>query len=549
MAATPRYAASVAGVAAVTWLISLVLPHYHVANISMIYLLSVLALAIYAGSGPAIVASFLSFLAFDWFFVPPVGHWNVSDPDEWLALFLFLVVAVITGQLAAGLKRRAEEARQRAREASTLHELSMAILGDTSLDHVLQVIVERTLTTFALENVTVLLTGPSGRLEVAAQAGMPLQPAQQEERDLNAHWAMASGMPSGRYVVSGAGTLTRPLLDAGAAHRPSDEHLMSAYLPIILGGQPLGVVAALCNRHRRLDEQARRLLGAFVAQTALAVGRSKLAEEEEKARAAAASERFKSTFLASVSHDLRTPLTAIKAAAEGLRQDAESRGDLAHRDLSIGIDQEADRLNRLVGNLLELSRIEAGGLPLRKAHEDLSEIVGSVVDRLAPLLGGRTLTVRIPEDLPLISADVTQIDRVLENLIDNAAKFSPPGSEIVMEAQQLGGKVDLRVKNAGHKLSEAERTSVFERFVRGDPSRGAPRGTGLGLAICKGIVEAHGGRIWAEDDLHGVTIVFSLPIVDVLTPTLSQRERERKRPSYLRQEQAHERPARPDRRR
>ena len=193
LGAVLRYGASVVGVAAGTWLISLVLPHYHIANIFMLYLLVVLALAVFAGSGPAFVASVLSFLAFDWFFVPPVGHWTVSDPDEWSALFLFLLVAAITGQLAAGLRRRAEEARRRARETSTLYELSMAILGDARLERVLQVIAERMLMTVGLRNVAVLLLGPSGRLEVATKVGDALDSREREEREVSGHWAIVAG--------------------------------------------------------------------------------------------------------------------------------------------------------------------------------------------------------------------------------------------------------------------------------------------------------------------------------------------------------------------
>jgi two-component system sensor histidine kinase KdpD len=286
-------------------------------------------------------------------------------------------------------------------------------------------------------------------------------------------------------------------------------------VPIILGGQPLGVVAAIYGTgERRLSDDRRRLLEAFTAQTALAAGRAKLAEEEDRARSAAESERMKSTFLATVSHDLRTPLTAIKAAAEGLRQDAESRSDSAHRDLATSIDHEVARLDRLVGNLLELSRIEAGGLPLRRAPEDLSEVVGTAVNRLSPLLAGRTLSVQVPEDLPLVSLDAVEIDRVLTNLLENAVKFSPEGSEIVLSVWREGQQIFMKVHNAGRPLPEAERRRIFDKFYRLDADGRGPRGVGLGLAICKGVVEAHGGSIWAENDADGVAFVFSLPLIE-----------------------------------
>jgi len=508
-----RYAASVAGVAAVTWLLGLVLPRYHIANISMTYLLLVVGLAVYAGSGPAIVASVLSFVAFDWFFVPPVGRLTVDDPEEWLALFLFLVVAVITGQLAAGLRRRAEEARRRARESSTLYELSMAILGDARLDHVLNVIVERMLSTFDLRRAAVLLVGSAGTLETAAEAGVALDAKERDDEAISIDWAISSLAPTGKFATAGGGTLTRALGPVGEAQRTPRQPLLGAYLPITLGGQTLGVVAALPDpKARPLTPELGRLLEAFVAQTALAVGRSMLVEEEEKARAAAASERFKSTFLASVSHDLRTPLTAIKAAAEGLRQDAELREDLEHRGLCVSIGQEVDRLDRLVGNLLEISRIDAGALPLRKSPEDLSELIGSVVPRIGPLLGERTLTVHIPEELPLIPLDAAEMDRVLMNLIENAAKFSPNGSEITVDVTAEAREAVLRIRNAGRPLEPADRTRIFRRFFRREDGSNGARGTGLGLAICKGIIDAHGGRIAAEADAGGVTVMVALPL-------------------------------------
>jgi len=263
------YGASVAGVAAVTLLIGQVLPRYHVGNISMIYLLLVLTLAIYAGSGPAILASVLAFLAFDFFFVPPVGRLTVSDPQEWLALFLFLIVAVIAGQLAAGLQRRAEEARRRARESETLYELSKALLGDVRLEHMLQIIVERLLATLDLRNAAILLTNASGDLLVAAEAGGQLDAPEAAERQAGATWAFDSGGAAIRYGA-GNGRVTRPLGLASSAVSASQSRL-GIYLPIVLGAERLGVLAAVeraAGESLAVDQA--RLLDAVVAQAALA---------------------------------------------------------------------------------------------------------------------------------------------------------------------------------------------------------------------------------------------------------------------------------------
>jgi two-component system, OmpR family, sensor histidine kinase KdpD len=512
IAGAGAYAVGIAGVGLVTLLISALNSHVHVANISMIYLLLTLALAIWAGSGPAVVASIAAFFAYDWFFVPPVGRLTVADPSEWLALFLFLVVAIIAARLAARLRRSASEARLRARETTALYELSMEILGDARLEHVLNTIAVRMVQILQLRNATIFLSNDDGQVRIATAAGEALDADEERERALTARWVLETGTGTNRFAVAGMARVTCPIdKPPNLTHGPVT--LLGTYLPVALGGQSLGLVAVTYRANKAgIDDETRHLLDAFVAQTALAVGRAKLAAEEEKARAAAESERMQSVFLASVSHDLRTPLTSIKTAAESLRQDAELRRDEPHRELAAGIDREATRLDRLVGNLLEISRIEAGVLPLRKTPEDLSELAGTVVGRLTPMLAGRQLHVSIPDDLPLVSIDPVEMDRVLTNLLENAIKFSPPDSAIDLSANVIGGFVELRVRNAGHPLGEEDRRRIFDKFYRQDIGANGPRGVGLGLAICKGIVEAHEGDIWVENADGGVSFVVRLPL-------------------------------------
>jgi two-component system, OmpR family, sensor histidine kinase KdpD len=519
-----RYGASLTGVATITLMIALVLPRYHIANISMIYLLLILALAVFAGSGPAILASILAFLAFDWFFVPPVGRFTVADPSEWLALFLFLVVAIISGQLAASLRYQAGEARRRARETETLYEMSMEILGDVRVERTLRTIADRMLHTLDLRNVAVFLLRPAGELDLIAEAGEPLEGERADDRRLHAQWALQAGSAADQRGRAGAIRLIRPAIRLSGDRSISSETLQAIYMPIVLGSETLGVVAAaLPAGVKAFESEQRRLLEAFVAQAALAISRARLREEEEKARAAEESERMKSIFLASVSHDLRTPLTAIKAAAEGLREDAVSRSDDAHRDLAEGIDEEVQRLDRLVGNLLEISRIESGDLPLRRAPEDLSEVIGTVVGRLTPVLHGRSLSVEIPDDLPLIQLDAMQIDRVLTNLIENAIKFSPQRSRIAVIASIEGDQMLIRVWNSGTSLSAEERHRIFDKFYRIDSAGAGRAGVGLGLAICKGIVEAHGGDIRAENENQGVSFIIKIPLTDPIRKHASAR--------------------------
>ncbi|HZQ34900.1 MAG TPA: DUF4118 domain-containing protein [Dehalococcoidia bacterium] len=480
---------AIAGVAALTWLLH-ALVHTHPSNLSLVYLALVLVLAVVAGSGPAILAALLAFFALDWYFVPPVGHLAATGLDGWLALILFLIVAVLTGQLTAGFRNRAAEADRRAQELSALYDLSVTILGDGQLGHVLQAIVERLTITLAARAATLWLIEPDGTLAAAARSGEETAPDLRAAQQTAARAALAQ---------------QRPLHGHRPQHAPAVEGV-----PVELGARVLGAITVCREGKDRANVADHgRLLHAFAAQAALAIERARLAREEERAREAAASERMKSVFLASVSHDLRTPLTAIRTAAAGLREALGDRLTPPLDQLTASIDGEAARLNRLVENLLEMSRIEAEGLPPAIAPEDLGEIIGSAVHRLRPLLSGRRLDLHLPDDLPPVPLDATQIDRVIANLLENALKFSPPGSTIQLSVWEEGDRVCVRLHNAGEPLSAEERLRIFDKFYR--RAAGGSSGTGLGLAICRAIVEAHGGQIGAEHDPAGVTILFNLP--------------------------------------
>lgn len=486
------YGLAIAGVAALTWLLH-ALVHTHPSNLSLVYLALVLVLAVVAGSGPAILAALLAFLALDWYFVPPVGHLAATGLDDWLALILFLVVAVLTGQLTAGFRNRAAEADRRARELSALYDLSVTILGDGQPGHVLHAIVERLASTLGAAAATFWLIEPDGTLKAEAVWGEHTSPTLEAAQ----HAAARAALAPQRRPVHG--------------HRPQHAPAIES-VPVALGTRLLGAITVCGEAKERagVADQS-RLLHAFAAQAALAIERARLAREEERAREAAASERMKSIFLASVSHDLRTPLTAIRTAAAGVREALNDRLSPPLDELTASIDGEAARLNRLVENLLEMSRIEAEGLPPALAPEDLGEIIGSAVHRLRPLLSGRRLVLGLPEDLPPVPLDAIQIDRVVSNLLENAVKFSPSGSTLLLNAWVADAAVHVRLRNDGEPLAAEERLHIFDKFYRRARATGASGGTGLGLAICKAIVEAHGGCIQAEDDPAGVAIVFSLP--------------------------------------
>jgi two-component system sensor histidine kinase KdpD len=309
--------------------------------------------------------------------------------------------------------------------------------------------------------------------------------------------------------VAGQGTDTLP----GAA---------GLYVPLLGSRGTVGVMGLRPSDPRSLQapEQLHQL-ETFASQTALAIERARLAEETEQAQVRAETERLRNSLLSSVSHDLRTPLASITGAASTLI-DNEARLDAAtRRDLLEALHEEADRLNRLVQNLLEMTRLEAGALVPHTAWHSVEEVVGAALGRFGKSLAARPVTTRIPADLPLVPMDDVLIEQVLINLIDNAIKYTPPGTPIEVSAQESGGAVMVEVADRGPGLPPGEERLIFEKFHRTDPAPSV-RGAGLGLAICEGIIQAHGGRIWAENRPGGgVALRFALPLKDG-PPTLAE---------------------------
>jgi two-component system sensor histidine kinase KdpD len=300
--------------------------------------------------------------------------------------------------------------------------------------------------------------------------------------------------------VAGQGTDTLP--GAGAL-----------YVPLLGSRGTVGVLGLRPEDPRPLQAPERlHQLETFASQTALALERARLAEEAERAQVHAETERLRNSLLSSVSHDLRTPLASITGAASTLLE-GEARLDPAtRRDLLEALHEEADRLTRLVQNLLEMTRLEAGALQPRSEWHPIEEVVGAALGRFAKALAPRTVTTRIPPELPLIPMDDVLIEQVLINLIDNVLKYTPPGSPIEVAAEDIGGAVLVEIADRGPGLPPGEEKLIFEKFHRSDAGRSA-RGAGLGLAICRGIVQAHGGRIWAENRPGGgVAVRFTLPV-------------------------------------
>ncbi|HTM00926.1 MAG TPA: DUF4118 domain-containing protein [Candidatus Omnitrophota bacterium] len=453
-------------------------PHFDFAGLTMVYLLGVAVAAVAFGRGPAVVASIVSVALFDFLFVPPRYTFEVADAQYFVVFAVMLVVAMLIGTLTARLREQREESRTRERRTEALYRLTHDLAVRSTAGELLRAAVERVAELFG-GRAAALVPGEGGALTVVAgDAGV----AGPEADRAAAAWAFSNGQSAG--VLTG--------IPAGAR---------AVHVPLIAGTRVLGVLS-LEAEPGSVGPDEQELLRALSSQTALALERCRLAEEAQRIRAEIGMERARSALLSSVSHDLRTPLAAIAGAASGLRGAGESLPAGARRELAQTISDEAERLDRLIGNLLEMTRLESGTLQVRKEWHSMEDIVGAALTRLERELGGRTVTLSFPRELPLVPADDVLLEAVVRNLIENAHKYSGAGAPIEVTASVEGPWMRLDVADHGIGLREGEDRLVFEKFYRGNPGRGVP-GVGLGLAICKGAVDAHGGSIEAANRSGG----------------------------------------------
>ncbi len=494
------YVTALAAVVLVSIVIGAIEARAHVANISMLYLMAVLGAATLLGRGPAITASIAAFLAFNWFFVDPVHTLTVGDPKEWFALVLFLVTAVITSQLAADQRDRAREAVDRARDATLMFEVAR-VLGEPDLDTALTAVTERLREGLRVAGVVVELEGDGGPHRTMAG-----DTAAVSDADIG---SLAAWIPSSRSAT-GAGARWIRVLDPHSSGISSRDERVHA-VPLRAGGRRIGTLAIV--RASPLPQSADdRILTSVATQLAGAIERSRLRRRATDAEILRRTDELKNALLGAVSHDLRTPLASIVASAGSLRQTDVRWTDAERESFLSDIEHEARRLTRIVGNLLDLSRMESGTLHPERSWYDLAALIDDVVGRLRPLTQEHPVEVRVPEDLPPISLDYVEIDQVLSNLIENAARHTPAGTPIAISAQVEGDEVVVEVSDDGPGVPSDALDRVFEPFFRG-PSGGPPRGTGLGLAVARGLVEAHGGRISVRNRPgRGAVFQFTLPV-------------------------------------
>jgi two-component system sensor histidine kinase KdpD len=484
-----RYVWSLLLVAGATGLGFLVGGRIEPTNLVMVYLLVVVIAAVYLGRGPAILTSILGVLAFDFFFVLPYGTFAVSDTQYIITFIALFLVGIVISQLTARAREQAEAAQQRETETAELYNLSRDLAATAELDVILHALMQHVEQTFEREIVVLLPEGNRLVLRIAS-AGLDLS----EEEMAVADWVYRRGEPAGRH------TNTLPAAQL-------------RYLPLKTAQDVIGVlgVGKPGTVERDLSPAQRRLMEAFANLAAQAIERVKLAEEARQIKLLQAAEKLQNALLNSISHDLRTPLVSITGALTSLDEQSDSLDEENRKSLIVTAREEAERLNRLVGNLLSMTRIESGAIKLHIEPGDIQDVIGTALEQLGPRLANRQVPVEIPDDFPLVPMDFTLIVQVLVNVLENAVKYSPEYCAIEVSAELVDGKARIKIADRGEGIPPEDLTRIFDKFYRVQRPESVS-GTGLGLSISKGIVEAHGGQIYANRrDGGGTVITIDLP--------------------------------------
>ncbi|TMQ74999.1 Osmosensitive K+ channel histidine kinase KdpD [Candidatus Accumulibacter phosphatis] len=457
------------------------------ANIVMIFLLTVFVAAVWLGRGPSIMAAFLGVALFDFFFVPPHLSFAVADGQYLVTFAVMLAVGLISSHLAALLSERTAEAQSREQETRVLYQLARDLGGALAADQVADM-TQHFLGAVELD-VTVLVADASGQGISFHEYG---------SHHLN---NLEKGFARSAYD-RGVIVETDPLAGMGVA---------IVFLPLVALTRVLGVLA-LVPRSDDVDRvrALRPLLEAVASLLAITLERLHYADAAQVSELRVSAERLRASILSSLSHDLRTPLTSLVGLADTLVQRQPALDEGAMETAAIIRDQ-AHAMHHLMSNLLEMARLQSGSITLNKEWQPFEEIIGSSTRLLADLLASRRLDLQVPRDLPLVEFDAVLLERVLCNLLENAAKYSPPGARIEVLASVRGGALEVAVGNDGPGFPTDRIGQVFDLFARGGREP-AVAGTGLGLAICKAIVEAHGGSIVAENHPGGACVRFTLPL-------------------------------------
>ena len=485
-------AASVASVAIAVGLGELLIAWIALPNVSMIFIAAVLVSAVWLGVRPAILASVLSFFAYDFFFIPPLYQFTIAEPQEFFALVVFLAIAIFVGWLAGRARDQERLAKESARATRSMFELSRKLSGAVELGDILEAATVYAHKTLNARGVVMLL--PEDEELALAAAWPPVDQLSPGETGA-ARWAFSKR--------EAAGWKTGTLPNIRFQFRPLTT---TRGVVGVCGFEPADPSAPIGSA---LDHG----LNLILDQTAIAVDRAMLVKDSLRTATLEENEKLRATLLASLSHDLRTPLAAITGAITTLQRFGDSLSPDKRADLMSSIEEEAQRLARFIANLLEMSRIDAGALKPKRDLVDAPEVVRSALERARKTFPQQTYTSNLARDLPFVRGDAGLIEQVLFNLYDNAQKYGG-GGPVTTHARRVGDEVLITVTDEGPGIKPADLERIFERFYQGGRSDGRKTGVGLGLSIAKGLVEAMGGRIWAESPAarrRGARLLVALP--------------------------------------
>jgi len=466
--------------------------YFGVTNVGLVFLIAILGSAVLYGLWPALLASVFAVLAFNFFFLPPLYTFTIAAPENVIVLITFAVVALIASNLTARVRAQALVAQERAAVTESLYQFSRKLAAVYALDDLLWA------TSFQMAQmlkVRVVILLPE-QDSLAVRAGYPPEDVLDESEVAAAKWVWEHATPAGR----------------GADSLPGAKRL---YLPMRTGRGTIGVIGLDSDKPGQLlTPDQRRLFDALADQAALAIERVQLSEDIERNRLAAETDRLRAALLTSISHDLRTPLSVILGATSSLKSQEGALDPAAHRELVTTIQEEGERLNRFIANLLDMTRLESGAVTPRLELIDLGDVIGSALHRAGRVLQGHKLSVVLEPDLPLVKLDPVLFEQVLFNLLDNAGKYAAPGTVVEVRAGKKHGRVLLQVIDEGPGVPAEDLERIFDKFYRVRASDRKRAGTGLGLPISRGFVEAMGGAITAanRDGRSGAVFTISFPV-------------------------------------
>ncbi len=479
----------------------LIFPYFDRTDIAMIYLLGIVATSTRTGRMAALITTFLSVAAFDFFFVPPYFTFAVSDVRFIVTFGVMFAVAYVITRLTLQIREQAEASRKREQSTAALYAHSRELTRERKKERIFDISIRHISDVFKCR-VVILTAADDGTLASPENAHGTF-PIDGNESGV-AGWVFDNRQPAG------LGTDTLP----GAK---------ALYLPMIASSGIVGVIGILpLNTGEGFTHEDIHFLESFVNQTAMAIERVMLAKEAHQERLKAEAQNVRNTFLSSVSHDLRTPLAVVAGAASTLLEKDASLEVSDRMELLRTIHEETDRLERIIRNVLNLTRLESGSISVKKEWQPLEEIIGAVLNRLSERLHGRPLEVKIPPDMPLIPFDTLLMEQVFSNLMENALRHTPPGTAVEITVKPGKSEVLVEISDNGPGIPEHEKETIFRKFTRSTNTR---MGAGIGLSICRAIIEAHGGKIWVENlPGKGAAFKFIIPIDGTPPPVISEND-------------------------